>query len=256
MKAFGVGLLWLLAGIFALAVVTVGSLGICALAVDKNRNYDTHSRFYRTLLNGATAFSVWLLGIDLHCEGLEKLPEGRFLLVGNHRSNFDPILTWYAMPDRELAFLSKEENFKIPIFGRIIRKCCFLPIDRQDPRKTIGTINQAAELLRRDQVSVAVYPEGTRSRECALLPFQNGVFKIAKKAEVPVVVVAIRGTEEIHKNYFRRHSQVNLEIVEILPAAYIAETRTTEIGQRVRAALETALTARKEGSNETLHHSL
>ena len=221
------------------------SSAICALLV-RQEAYETHSRFYRWLLNGATAFSLRLLDIHVRCQGLEKLPEGRFLLVGNHRSNFDPIVTWYTLKECDLAFLSKEENFRIPIFGRIIRKCCFLPIDRQDHRKALTAINQAAALLEGNQVSVGVYPEGTRSKEGVLLPFHNGVFKIAKKAGVPIVVVAVRGTETIHKNYFRRPSYVSLEIADVLPADYVAESRTADIGQRVRVSLEKALTDRKE----------
>lgn len=255
MKLLGKGLLWLLAGIGTLAVVAVAFLTICALAVRKG-TYEMHSRFYRRLLNGATAFAVWLLGIHVHCRGMETLPEGRFLLVGNHRSNFDPIVTWYVLKKCDLAFLSKEENFHIPIFGRIIRRCCFLPIDRQDPRKAMTAINQAATLLENDQVSVGVYPEGTRSKEGPLLPFHNGVFKIAKKAGVPIVAVAIRGTETIHKNYLRRPSHVSLKIADVLPADFVAHSRTAEIGHRVRTSLEDALTDRKEAQNDELYHSL
>lgn len=255
MRLLGKGILWLLVIVCSLTVVTLAFLGICALAI-REEAYETHSRFYRRLLNGATAFAVRLLGIHVHCQGLEKLPEGRFLLVGNHRSNFDPIVTWYALRERDLAFLSKAENFKIPIFGRIIRKCCFLPIDRQDPRKAMTAINQAAALLENDQVSIGVYPEGTRSRECVLLPFHNGVFKIAKKAGVPIVVVAIQGTENIHKSYLRRPSHVCLEITDVLPADDVAQSRTGEIGQRVQASLETALTDRKEAQDDRRHHPL
>lgn len=65
--------------------------------------------------------------IYIHTEGIDKIPkDGRFLFVSNHRSNFDPILTWYVLKDYDLAFISKAENFRIPIFGRIIRKCCFI----------------------------------------------------------------------------------------------------------------------------------
>lgn len=255
MRLLGKAVLWLLAGVLTLAVVTVAFLGICALLVDKKKNYETHSRFYRWLLNGATAFALWLLGIHVHCEGMEKLPQGRFLLVGNHRSNFDPIVTWYALKDRDLSFLSKEENFKIPIFGRLIRRCCFLPIDRQDPRKAIKAIDQAADLLIRDQVNMAVYPEGTRSKECVLLPFHNGVFKIAKKARVPIVVASVQGTESIHKNYFHRSSHVEMNIVEVLSAEEVAQTRTHDIGQRVHDSLKKALTD-TEGAQDEQYHPL
>lgn len=254
MSLLGKVIVYLLVGICGLTDGVVAFLGICALVV-REGEYETHSRFYRRLLNGATAFAVRLLGIHVHCQGLEKLPQGRFLLVGNHRSNFDPIVTWYALKDRDLAFLSKAENFKIPIFGRIIRKCCFLPIDRQDPRKAMTAINQAATLLENDQVSIGVYPEGTRSKECVLLPFHNGVFKIAKKARVPIVVMAIQGTENIHKNYFRRISVVEIKIVEVISAEEIAQMRTAVIGQIVHGSLERALTDRKETQNEQ-HHPL
>lgn len=252
MKAFGIVLLWVLAALLVLTVLVVAFLGICALLV-RQEAYETHSRFYRRLLNGATAFFLWLLDIHVHCQGLEMLPEGRFLLVGNHRSNFDPIVTWYALKKYDLAFLSKEENFRIPIFGRIIRRCCCLPIDRQDPRKAMTAINRAADLLARDQVSMAVYPEGTRSKTCVLLPFHNGVFKIAKKARVPIVVAAVQGTETIHKNCFRRPSYVEITIVEVLPADDVAKMRTGDIGRRVYEGLERALTDRKERQNEQYH---
>lgn len=50
------------------------------------------------------------------------------------------------------------------------------------------TVQKAADLLTSDTVNVAIYPEGTRSKNCTLLPFHNGVFKIAQKAEVPIAV--------------------------------------------------------------------
>lgn len=98
---------------------------------------------------------------------MEKLPKNeRFLLVCNHRSKFDPILTWYVLRDYNLAFISKPENF---------RRCCFMAIDRENPRNALKTIHQAAELIKQNEVSVAVYPEGTRSKTCELLPFHNGI---------------------------------------------------------------------------------
>lgn len=148
MGKVGSFLLWLFLAFLLLCVVVIAFLAVCALLVDKNRTYSTDSPFYRFLLNQATAFAVKLLGIHVQATGLERIPEhGRFLLVGNHRSNFDPILTWYVLRKDDLAFISKPENFRIPIFGRIIRKCCFLPIDRENPRNAVKTIHAAAELL-------------------------------------------------------------------------------------------------------------
>lgn len=249
MGKVGSFLLWLFLAFLLLCVVVIAFLAVCALLVDKNRTYSTDSPFYRFLLNQATAFAVKLLGIHVQATGLERIPEhGRFLLVGNHRSNFDPILTWYVLRKDDLAFISKPENFRIPIFGRIIRKCCFLPIDRENPRNAVKTIHAAAELLQTDAVSIGVYPEGTRSKKKQLLPFHNGVFKIAKEANVPIVVVAIQGTEQIHNNVFRRRSSVQLTVADVIPAEEVAASRTAELGQRVKSALLNTLTDR-EGKN-------
>ena len=242
----GKTLLWLFAALLGLLLACIALFAISALLVDKRREYDKNSPFYRFLLNTATGFCVKLLGIHIKVTGLETLPgEGRFLLVSNHRSNFDPILTWHVLKDADLAFISKGENFHIPIFGRIIRRCCFLEIDRENPRSALTTINKAAKLLEDGQVSIGVYPEGTRSKDCILLPFHNGVFKIAQKAEVPVVVACIQGTENIHKNWFRRPSQVQLDILDVLPASFVKENRTCVIGQRVSDTLRGALEEKK-----------
>lgn len=241
--------LWVVGIIGGLLLIWLAVLAVSALLVKPRKEYDTCSPYYRFLLDSATGFSMKLLGICVQVEGEERLPEtGRFLLVGNHRSNFDPIVTWYALENKNLAFISKPENFRIPIFGRIIRRCGFLPIDRENPRNAFSTIHKAAKLLKKDQVCIGVYPEGTRSKEGILLPFHNGVFKIAQKANVPIVVVAIQGTEQIHKNIFRRRSHVRLTIADVISPEEVSKSRTAEIGQRVENTLSNML-ADKEGTN-------
>lgn len=236
-------ILWILAVLLGLCILYILFLLFCALLVNEKLEYQQNSPFYRFLLYSATAFCVKLLRIHIHTEGIDKIPkDGRFLFVSNHRSNFDPILTWYVLKDYDLAFISKAENFRIPIFGRIIRKCCFMAIDRENPRNAIKTIEKAAGLIEKDEVSVAVYPEGTRSKECVLLSFHNGVFKIAQKANVPIVVAAIQGTEQIHKNYLRRRSDIQFEIVDMIPSDYVKMNRTTAISDRVRLDLSKVLT--------------
>ncbi len=235
---------YLLLGLLGLILLYVGFLGVCALLVDPRREYRKHSRFYRALLNGASAEALRLLRVRVHVTGLEKLPRGqRLLFVGNHRSNFDPIVQWVALKPWQIAYLSKAENFKIPIFGRLIRKCCFLSIDRQDPKKAMETIRTAAELLQSGEVSIGVYPEGTRSKQCVLLPFHDGVFRIAQKAGAPIAVLAIRGTERIHKNVLRRKTEVYLDILNVIPAQEAAAMSTHAIGAAVREALEQTLEA-------------
>ena len=204
---------------------------ISSCLVDPKRDYNKHSKYYRWLLNSSTWILIFLGRIHLHPSGLEKLPQNqRFLLVCNHKSKLDPITTWYMLKKYDLAFISKEKNFHVLFWGKIIRKCCFMSIDRDNPRKAMATINRAIDLINDDQVSVAVYPEGTRNFGEGLLPFRNGVFKIAKKANVPIVICGIKGTDKIKTNYPLKRSDVFFEILDVLPPDVVETMHTNEIG--------------------------
>jgi 1-acyl-sn-glycerol-3-phosphate acyltransferase len=122
----------------------------------------------------------------------------------------------------------------VPVFGRLIHRLCFMPIDRDNPRNAVKTINRAVDLLKRDVATVAVYPEGTRNYGEGLLPFHNAMFKIAQKAQVPVVVVTVRGTYEIQKNYPLHRSHVCIDVAEVLDAAEVRQTKTAVLGDKVR----------------------
>ena len=191
--------------------------------------------------------------INIETKGLENIPEGRFLLVSNHRSKFDPMAAWIVFKKQNIAFISKEENFRIPWFGRIIRKCCCLPIDREDPRKAMETVDKAAELMKNDTVSVGVYPEGTRSFSGELLPFHNAMFKIAQKACVPIVVTTIEGTENVAKNYIRRRTDVKLKVVDVISAEEVCAMHSTAVlGARVREDMKKNLGQTEEGDQNEI----
>lgn len=241
-------LLALLLALFGVFCVCLLFLAVCALFVTK-KEYIHNSRFYRALLCRSSAFALWFLRVHVHVSGTELLPQnGRLLFVGNHRSNFDPIIQWTALPQWEIAFISKEGNFRIPFFGRFIRKCCFLSIDRSSPKRSVETIRKAEQLLGSGEVSVGVYPEGTRSKSGELLPFHCGTFRIAQKAGAPIAVMAIRGTEQIHKNVLRRRTDVYLNIAGIIPAECVAEMQTRDIGAEVERMLRRSL----DGGTQTL----
>lgn len=221
-------------------------LSICAALVDTKRYYEKDSPFYRWVLDSATWAILTGLRIRVHVTGREQLPVGqRLLFVGNHRSNYDPIVTWYAFRPWRMSYISKVENFKIPIFGRIIRRCCFMDIDRQDPRKAIVTIVRAARLLKAQEVSIGVYPEGTRCKTGGMLPFHNGVFKIAQKSDVPIAVVSVVGTETIHARTPFRTSHVYVDVVALIDPETVKNSKTEVLGEMVRSALEENIEKRK-----------
>lgn len=210
-------------------------LFISAAFVDSRRLYNKHSGYYRWLLVSSTWHLIFVGRVRFHTKGLEKIPKDqRFLLVCNHRSKLDPITTWYLLQDYDISFISKEENFHVPCWGKLIRRCCFLPIDRENPRNAMKTINMAADLIKDDQVSIAVYPEGTRNFGEGLLPFHNGIFKIAQKANVPVVICGISGAENMKKNFPLHRTDIAFEVLDVIPADKVKAEHCNDIGNHAR----------------------
>ena len=231
MKYVGLTLLGVLAVFLLYCIVLV----VSTLFVNTDREYDKPSPYFRFLLNSSTFIGLHILRVKLHVEGIELVPrDQRFLLVSNHRSNYDPIVTWLVLHDRDMAFITKPDNFKVPFWGRIIRKCAFMGIDRSSARESIKTVNRAAEKMKNGYVSVGVYPEGTRSHDMTLLPFHTGVFRIAQKADAPVVVMTVRGTEDIHRRYIKRRTHVYIHFIEVIPKEEVHSLSTAEMSDRVR----------------------
>ena len=233
--------LYILAGIvgavllFALSVfLTLFILSLFA----RNKDYDKQNGFYLAFFVFFLRCALFLCNIKIRVTGKEKIKDiGAFLLVGNHRSNFDPFVTAIALKKYKLAFISKAENFKVPMLGKVARKCMYTSIDRKNPRNAIKTINRTAEHIKNDGVSFAVYPEGTRSKGVNMLPFHDGVFKIAEKAEAPVVIAGIRGTEKVHKRAPWRRTVVYLDILDVIDREKVQELSSHEIADTVREKL-------------------
>lgn len=217
-------------------------LALIAACIDKEKPQPASSRFFRGLTSYVLGLITTLCRIRLHVSGTELLPEGRWLFVCNHRSSFDPIVTGWVLRERKLAFVSKPENLNIPIAGKIIHKAGYLPIDRENDRAALRTIQDAAARMKRGELSYGIYPEGTRNAGEDMLPFRNGAFKIAQKAGTPIVIAAIRGTDQVKHNAPWRATDVYLNICRVLDAETVSASKTAEIGEEVRQCINSANT--------------
>lgn len=231
-------ILGILGGLISLVIVYVLFLLIITIFVPK-KEYEKVSPFYRALLEFTLSIALWLLRIKVTVKnkGLIDGVDGRFLLVSNHRSNYDPLVTYHVFKRKGIAFVSKPENFKIPILGGLIRKCCFLAIDRVNPRNAIKTLRKASDIIKNDEVSFGIYPEGTRSKDGNLLEFHDGVFKIAQNASVPVVVVTVKNTENIAKRKFWGKITTEIEIVDVIDSQTVSSKTTHELSAIARESM-------------------
>ncbi len=194
---------------------------------------------------GCASVAGWLCawgGVRTAVNGMEKLPaDSRFLLVCNHRSMFDPIVTEYQLRRYTLAFVSKPSNLMIPGISKLAVGAGFVAINRENDREALKSILLAADYLRRDFCSMAIYPEGTRSKTGELGPFHAGSFKIAQRANVPVVVASIRGTELVSRHFPFCPTHVTLDILDVIPAEKVKAMSTQELSQYCRDEIARSL---------------
>ncbi len=229
--------------------VVLGVLGyacfllLWSLFLNKKKEVNKVSRFYSLIVRETMIMLLFFSRARVHIEGKEKLPKDtKFLLVANHRSNYDPITSVVKFGRNDMIFVSKPENFNIPIAGAFMHKAGFIPIDRDNPKNALVTINKAAEYLKNQEASVGIFPEGTRNRtDATLLEFKNGAFKIATKAQVPIVVVAMKNMGQVKKNFPWKSTKVSAKIVDVITKEEVMASNTAELSRRAREAMLTYL---------------
>ena len=207
---------------------------VCAL-VDMNRYQEEDSKFYRAVMYLYIEALVSLVLVKIHTEGLEKTPKStRFLLVCNHLFLADPGVLLHCFKKSQLAFISKKENANMFVVGPVMHKILCQMIDRENDREALKTILKCIQLIKDDEVSIGVFPEGGIKVEHKLSPFRPGVFKIAQKANVPIVVCTLRGTTDLFRNMKRlKPTKVELRLVEVIPAEELKGITAVEVADRV-----------------------
>ena len=210
-------LLLLIAGYIVGLALMWCVLFLFALPIDKKKEYKKPLKWAGFWLTESIAYINSHAGIRTKIIGGEAIPKNeRYLIIANHRSKFDPMILTQKYGHQDLAFISKPTNFKIPIGHRFMIGASYLAIDRYDKLQSLEIMKRAAELISNGNSNVGVFPEGTRSEDCQLGPFHEGVFSIATKSKCPIVVASFMGTEKIHKNFPFHLTPVTLQILEVL----------------------------------------
>ncbi len=222
--------------VFVLSFVAINALYmffwvIVGLFIDNSKPIRRQSALCQGGCVGISSLALGYCLVRTKVYGLEKVPKkGRFLLICNHRSLFDPLIIMKYLKDFQMAFVGKPSALALPVVGKIGYGAGCLPIDRENDREALKTVLTASDYIKKDFCSMAIFPEGTRNKtEDTLLPFRPGAIKIAQKAGVPVVVAALHGTGSIGKNMFKRFTDTELHILDVIPTEKVKESSTREL---------------------------
>ena len=183
---------------------------------------------------------IFSLTIDV--SGRENLPAGPFVIIANHQGYADIFGLIRAAGDRQLGFIAKEELRKIPVLGPWIKAIHGIFIKRGDTRESLKSINEGVDLLK-NGYSMAIFPEGTRSRGPAMNAFKAGAFKLATKAKVPVVPVTINGSFDMYEGpgVFTKGTTTSILIHPAIETAQMNRDELTALPDRVAEIIKSAI---------------
>jgi 1-acyl-sn-glycerol-3-phosphate acyltransferase len=134
-------------------------------------------------------FTFWL---GYRVRGLERLPPGGALFLINHQSFLDPLFAAAGL-HRPVSYLARDNLFRVPVIGSILRATYVMPIRRE----AAGTESMRLSIERcRQGYYVGLFPEGTRTRDGSIGAFKPGFLAIARRAGVPVIPIGISGAFE------------------------------------------------------------
>ncbi len=157
-----------------------------------------------------------LFGIKLEFRFPEDADKaGSSIYIANHQNNFDMCTISGATMPRTVT-VGKKSLAWMPLFGQLYYLSGNILIDRNNRNKAAGTINQVVERMKKDNLSVWMFPEGTRSRGRGLLPFKTGAFHAALGAQVPIVPIVCSSTTDIKLNRWN-NGHVIVEMLSPIP---------------------------------------
>lgn len=175
-------------------------------------------------------------------EGRERIDRReRYVIVVNHRTVID-IPALYYLP-LNFRWVSKREVYKVPFFGQYLFLHGDICINRGRGTAAMEQLlREGCEWIGRG-ASVAVFPEGTRSKDGEIHRFKSGAFQLAKEAGVAILPVVMEGTDTlIRKNgLFNWRNRITIRVLPPVPAGEVAATETHALQERVHDEMAAAL---------------
>jgi 1-acyl-sn-glycerol-3-phosphate acyltransferase len=178
----------------------------------------------------------------LHVSGYTVTePRRPYVVVCNHQSLADiPLISHVPW---EMKWVGKKELFRLPIVGWLMKLSLDIPVDRKDPRSGATMLLRCLKILEQ-KCSVMFFPEGTRSPDGLLGPFNEGAFHIAIRSQVPVLPLVVEGSHDClpKKSWrFGKPATIQLKILQPVETAGLTTQDTAALRNRIRGIIAAEL---------------
>jgi 1-acyl-sn-glycerol-3-phosphate acyltransferase len=186
-------------------------------------------------------YLTWLFflipGFRRKLVGAEYIDKNKsYVIVMNHTSGVD-ILAAYKIP-LNFRWVSKREVFKVPFMGWLLPIHGDIPIERGNPSKAMEKVLREGKLWLSRGATVAIFPEGTRSKTGEMGRFKAGAFTLAAEAGVDILPVVMTGTNEMFKGWkVNWRNRTAIRVMPAIKAETVKATDTKELMQQVRESM-------------------
>jgi 1-acyl-sn-glycerol-3-phosphate acyltransferase len=222
--------LWVVVGVLALLWLPLLTVIFLVTAPFDPGRYVAGRWFRRAAVAIVKVIPLW----DFRIEGkLIDDPRRPYVAVSNHESYADIFLISHL--PWEMKWLSKVEIFRIPVMGWMMKMAGDIEVHRGDRGSRARAMDDVRDRLEK-RVSVMIMPEGTRSPTRELLPFRDGAFRIAVKAGVPVLPLAVAGTRGAMARGSLRFERARaiVRVLEPVETAGLTQADVPALRDRVR----------------------
>lgn len=181
-----------------------------------------------------------ILGLHSNVVGREHLEAHQpCVYVSNHQSGLDMLTMGIFYPPKTVL-IGKKEVMWIPVFGFYLIAAGNVMIDRSNPKKAIASLQKAVERIKKNRLSVWIFPEGTRNRSGeGILPFKRGAFHMAIQAGIPIVPIVCESLKKI-ANWKEKKlvpGEVKIEVLPPIDVKGLTEKDIDHLISKVRSQM-------------------
>jgi 1-acyl-sn-glycerol-3-phosphate acyltransferase len=227
--------------LFALSAIAIFPLALLIWAL--TRPFDSRG----VVLHWFTSRWAWLYTAlnpawRVTVTGREKFRTDRaYVVVANHQSLLDILVLFRLF--RHFRWVSKVENFRIPLVGWVMRMNRYIEIER-GKADSVRRMLRACEQALADCNSVLIFPEGTRSETGELRPFKVGAFELARSSRCPILPVVVDGTARALPKrgiVLQGRCAIRVQVLDEIPPDDFKDLSSTELATRVREQIAASL---------------